>query len=282
MKKRPGPAHGPPVSSSGSGAAAPIVAANWKMNLGPSGAAAFFAAFAAALRAEDAARVRMQFFVPAISLAAARNAAGVAAEFGVQNVHWERAGALTGETSAEMAREAGAALVLAGHSERRHLFGETDAEVARKTRAAVRAGLTPVVCVGERLEERRAGRLEEVLVRQVGAVSGALAGAGEQIVAYEPVWAIGTGLTATPADAAEAHAIVRDALGGAGAGPVLYGGSVKAGNAAELLGAPGVDGVLVGGASLDPQELAGIVAAAATLPGRSPAPGAEDQPRRVV
>ncbi len=237
----------------------PIVAANWKMNLGPSRAAAFFAAFRLG---PNVSRVRLQFFVPAVSLAAARTAAKVAAEFGIQNVHWEREGALTGETSAEMAREAGVALALVGHSERRHVFGETDAEVARKTRAVSRAGLTPVVCVGERLEERRAGRLEEVLRRQVGAFVGALAGAKEWMVAYEPVWAIGTGETATPQDAFEAHEIVRAALGEAGPGPILYGGSVKPGNAAELLGVHGVDGVLVGGASLDPAEFAGIVAAA--------------------
>lgn len=242
---------------------APVVAANWKMHRGPAAAAAFFARFSPGA---GHARTRLQFFVPAVSLASARRSARVEAEFGVQNVHWEPEGALTGETSAEMAKEAGAVLALVGHSERRHVFGETDAQVARKTQAALRAGLVPVVCVGERLEERRAGRLEETLRRQVGACAPHLEGARDWIVAYEPVWAIGTGETATPEDAAEAHAIVRDALGDAGSGPVLYGGSVKPANAAELLSVPGVDGVLVGGASLDPREFADIVDAAAGLP----------------
>jgi len=242
----------------------PVVAANWKMHRGPSSTAAFFAEFRPAA---GRARTRLQFFVPAVSLASARASAQVEAEFGVQNVHWEPQGALTGEISAEMALDAGAVLALIGHSERRHVFGETDAEVARKTQAALRAGLVPVVCVGERLEERRAGRLQEVLRRQASAVAPHLEGARDWIVAYEPVWAIGTGETATPEDAAEAHATVRDALRGAGAGPVLYGGSVKPANAAELLSVPGVDGVLVGGASLDPREFARIVDAAAELSG---------------
>lgn len=288
-----------------------IVAANWKMHCGPQAAARFFASF----RPAASGAVRVAFFPPNVSLAAAVAAAeglarrGLVVEFGVQNVHWEAAGALTGETSAEMAREAGATLVLVGHSERRHVFGETDEETSRKTAAAVRAGLTPVVCVGERLEERRAGRLEDVLVRQLGAVADALPapssddGAGTAasgarrspqarlrasrpddeagavaseprpsdpgfMVAYEPVWAIGTGETATPDDAAGAHGIVRKVLEGALAGsaervPVLYGGSVGPGNAAALMSAPGVDGVLVGGASLDPVSFAQIVDAAA-------------------
>jgi len=130
-------------------------------------------------------------------------------------------------------------------------------------RAAVRAGLAPVVCVGELLEERRAGRLEEVLRRQVGAFAGSLAGARAAMVAYEPVWAIGTGETATPEDAAEAHGIVRSALGRRVRVPVLYGGSVKPGNAVALMSAPDVDGVLVGGASLDPDVFARIAEAGA-------------------
>lgn len=252
---------GTEVGAFAKASSAPIAAANWKMNLGPSEATSYFSAFAPVATPGS---VRLQFFVPAVSLAAARAVANVAVEFGVQNIHWDSKGPLTGEISAEMARDAGATLVLVGHSERRHVFGETDADVARKTRAAVRAGLTPVVCVGERLADRRAGRLEEVLVAQAGAFAGVLADAKEWIVAYEPVWAIGTGETATPADAAEAHGIVRAALGDAGSGPILYGGSVKAGNAAQLMRTPGVDGVLVGGASLDPDEFAGIAAATAT------------------
>lgn len=259
-----------------------VVAANWKMHHGPQAAARFFQGF----RPAASGAVRIVFFPPCVSLSAAVDAArgsagpGRPVEFGVQNVHWEAGGALTGETSAEMARAAGATLVLVGHSERRHVFGETDEETCRKAAAAVRAGLTPVVCVGERLEERRAGRLREVLARQLGAVADALpapspgdaaapvAPAPGFMVAYEPVWAIGTGETATPDDAARAHAIVRDVLGGAtpeGAErvPVLYGGSVGPGNAAALVAAAGVDGVLVGGASLDPKSFAEIVEAAA-------------------
>ena len=235
-----------------------IVAGNWKMHHGPLGAADFFSRFLPVVE-EDS--VRLVFFTPDVALAASVASARVPAEFGVQNIHWQAAGALTGETSAEMAREAGATLALIGHSERRHVFGETDAEVNRKVLAAVRAGLTPVVCVGELLEERRAGRLEEVLRGQVGAFSRSLGGVREFMVAYEPVWAIGTGETATPADAGEAHGIVREALGELGHAPILYGGSVKPGNAASLMSAPDVDGVLVGGASLKPDIFAGIVEA---------------------
>lgn len=237
-----------------------VVAGNWKMHHGSAATRGFFARF----RPEVAdGSVRLVFFPPDISLAAAIGGAHVPVDFGVQNIHWETAGALTGETSAEMAKEAGATLALIGHSERRHVFGETDAEVDRKVGAAARSGLVPVVCVGELLEERRAGRLEEVLRRQVRAFAGALAGAPEFMVAYEPVWAIGTGETATPDDASEAHGIVRDALGALGSAPVLYGGSVKPGNAAALMSAPDVDGVLVGGASLDPDVFARIAEAGA-------------------
>ena len=239
---------------------AKVVAGNWKMNHGPAAAERFFSRFSPVV--EEGA-VRLVFFTPDLSLAVATGGARVPAEFGVQHIHWEGAGALTGETSAEMAREAGATLALIGHSERRHIFGETDAEVNRKVRAAVRAGLVPVVCVGELLEERRAGRLEEVLRHQVGAFAGLLTGVPEFMVAYEPVWAIGTGETATPEDAAEAHGIVRSALGELGCAPVLYGGSVKPGNAAALMSAPDVDGVLVGGASLDPDVFARIAEAGA-------------------
>ena len=237
-----------------------VVAGNWKMNHGPVAAARYFSSFSPAV---DRGAVRIVFFTPDLALAAAIGAARGAAEFGVQNIHWEAAAALTGETSAEIAREAGATMALIGHSERRHRFGESDADVDRKTRAAVRAGLMPVVCVGELPGERRAGRLEEVLRRQVGAFAGALAGAPEFMVAYEPVWAIGTGETATPEDASEAHGIVRSALGERGRAPVLYGGSVNPGNAAALISAPDVDGVLVGGASLDPKVFARIAEEAA-------------------
>lgn len=250
----------------------PVFAGNWKMYKGPAAARAFFDAFTTASAARANATVII--FPPAISIPAA--AAAVRARpdirLGVQNVHEEKEGAFTGEIAASMAAEAGASFALAGHSERRHGMGETDARVARKTVAALEAGLVPVVCVGETLGEREGGRLEEVLARQVGAVldtldDGRLAGI---LFAYEPVWAIGTGRNATPDDAAGAHGFLRtllsDRLGPSGAArvPILYGGSVKPGNAAELLAAPGVDGVLVGGASLDPADFAGIVAAVDT------------------
>ena len=186
-------------------------------------------------------------------------------QLGVQNIHWEDDGAFTGEVSAPMAAAAGATFALIGHSERRHVFGETDEEVALKVASARRHGLVPVVCVGETLAERQDGRLEEVILRQLDAALPAL-GKGEErfLVAYEPVWAIGTGETATPADAAAAHATLRrrlqDVQGIASAArvPLLYGGSVKPGNVGELLAATDVDGVLVGGASLEPTSFAGI------------------------
>jgi triosephosphate isomerase len=188
---------------------------------------------------------------------------------GVQNIYWEASGAFTGEVSAGMAAAAGATHTLIGHSERRHVFGETNEEVGWKVQAALEAKLVPVVCVGETIEERKAGRLDEVILQQVDAVLPILAEHPDArvLVAYEPVWAIGTGETATPQDASEAHGILRRRLGevlGEERGhalPILYGGSVKPGNAAELLGAPEVDGVLVGGASLDPGSFARIAEA---------------------
>ncbi len=237
-----------------------VIAGNWKMHHGPAAATAFFSQFRPRV---SSGAVELLFFPPDLSLAASIDAVGVPAGFGVQNIHAEKAGAFTGETSAEMAREAGARFALIGHSERRHIFGESDTEVSAKVGAAVRAGLVPVICVGELLGERRAGRLEQVLRRQVGAVLAAVAAAPRFMVAYEPVWAIGTGETATPRDAAEAHAIVRSALGELGAAPILYGGSVKPVNALSLMSAPDVDGVLVGGASLDPDIFARIAEAGA-------------------
>ena len=237
-----------------------VVAGNWKMHHGPGATQQFFSDFDPDVRPGA---VRVAFFPPDLSLRAARKSVRIPVDFGVQNIHWEESGAFTGETSAEMARNAGASLALIGHSERRHVFGETDREVRLKVEAAARAGLVPVVCVGELLEERKAGQLERVLRRQVAAFTASLGQCGQYLVAYEPVWAIGTGETATPADASEAHAIVRSALGALGDCPILYGGSVKPANAAALISAPDVDGVLVGGASLDARVFARIVEAAA-------------------
>jgi triosephosphate isomerase (TIM) len=243
----------------------PVIAGNWKMHKGPRETAAFFEAF---LAEHDARTDRtVVFFPPTLAVAAAAAALRDRADIGigVQNIHWESAGAFTGEVSASMAAQAGVRFILVGHSERRHTFGETDDEVGRKAEAARAAGLVPVICVGETLPEREAGQLRTVLLRQLDAALDALPAdaAADLLVAYEPVWAIGTGINATPRDAAEAHGLIRDRLHerfGAAADqvPILYGGSVKPDNAGELLAAAGVDGLLVGGASLDPTGFAAI------------------------
>lgn len=236
----------------------PVFAANWKMNNGPTAARAFIAAFSARWAPRDDRSVI--FFPPALSLSAVVNALGSRADLGVgvQNIWTEDKGAFTGENSAPMAKDAGARFALVGHSERRHVFGETEAETALKCAAAVRAGLTPVLCVGELLSQRESGTTNQVVLTQLRAGLGTLAPdvISSMAIAYEPVWAIGTGKTATPNDAAMVHAVIRTALrervgSGADALPILYGGSVNGSNAAALLAAPGVDGLLVGGASLD-------------------------------
>ena len=189
-------------------------------------------------------------------------------ETGIQNIHWEDKGAFTGENSAPMARDAGASHVLVGHSERRHVFGETDQQTNLKVKAAFRAGLTPVLCVGELLAERDAGNTETTVLRQLRAgIDGVEeAQVASMMFAYEPVWAIGTGRTATPDDASAVHAAIiaalKTAIGERALGiPILYGGSVNRGNATTLLAAPDVDGVLVGGASLDADGWNAIVRA---------------------
>lgn len=246
----------------------PVFAGNWKMYKGPAAARLFLERFIAlSPERRDATVV---FFPPAISIPAAADVLNPRPDIllGIQNVHEEKEGAFTGEISASMALEAGATFALTGHSERRHGMGESDERVAAKTVAALDAGLRPVVCVGETLEEREAARLEEVLSRQLGAVLDRLDDerAARLLLAYEPVWAIGTGRNATPDDAAAAHAFLRGLLARrlnderANRMPILYGGSVKPDNASALLAAPGVDGVLVGGASLDPDGFAKIVA----------------------
>jgi len=248
-----------------------VVAANWKMHKGPDETRAFFAALGFHVGPR---RPRVLLFPPAVSLAAALAARPAHVGIGVQNIHWEDEGAFTGETSALLARAAGAEHVLVGHSERRQHFGESDADVTRKAAAALRHGLVPMVCVGETLAERRAGRVAEVIVRQLDAALEGLGGRSTRpdgdagfSIAYEPVWAIGTGETATPADAEGAHgtlrARLREKLGEASCRvPILYGGSVKPDNAAALMAAADVDGVLVGGASLDPAAFAVVVEAA--------------------
>ena len=247
----------------------PVLAGNWKMNLGPTEAARFFDEFLAVWQPRDDRSV--VFFPPAVSFAAAREAVGGRPDvrLGLQNVHWEAGGAFTGETSAAMAADAGAELVLVGHSERRWVFGETVDDTVRKVRAVLDAGLVPVLCVGEKIEERRAGRQDDVVRAQLAPVLEAVSldEARSLVVAYEPVWAIGTGVNATPQDAGAMHAFVRGELAAryghetAEAMPILYGGSVKPDNAAALLSVEGVDGVLVGGASLDPHGFAAICGA---------------------
>ena len=248
----------------------PMFAANWKMHMGPRGASEFVAAFAELYAPRDDARV--VFFPPSISVAAFRDASEGRPdlELGVQDVHEAVSGAHTGAVSAAMAKEAGVGWALAGHSERRREFGDDDATVATKVNRILESDTRPLLCVGETLEEREAGQLEPVLSRQIKAVLDTLDGHGIAglTYAYEPVWAIGTGETATPQDAAGAHSILRarlrERLGAerAAGTPILYGGSVKAANATELLSAENVDGVLVGGASLDPESFAAIAESA--------------------
>ncbi len=195
---------------------------------------------------------------------------GTAVGLGGQNMHWEAEGAYTGEISPAMLLTTGCQYVILGHSERRTYFGETDAMVNQRFRAAVAAGLTPIVCVGETLEERQSEVTEQVVRRQVSGAfeSVELGDAGVSVVAYEPVWAIGTGLTATPEQAEEVHAVIRDEFsklygeGLAGKIRIQYGGSVKPGNAADLFSQPNIDGGLIGGAALDAESFTGIVKAA--------------------
>ena len=226
-----------------------LIAANWKMFKTEAETRGFFAAFS------PPAGVDVVICPPYTSLAAA-------VESGLtvfaQNVHWADDGAYTGEISVAMLRELGVAGSIVGHSERRQYFGETDEAVARRAAAALEGGLGVIACVGETLEERERGHMELVLRLQTDAIRDAV-GAHERLVfAYEPVWAIGTGKTATPEIAQEAHAFIKSVIDA----PVLYGGSVKPENAAELLAQADVDGALVGGASLDPDSFAAICRAA--------------------
>jgi triosephosphate isomerase (TIM) len=241
-----------------------IFAANWKMNHGPAEAREFAGKF---LPLTSPVQDRsLWFFPPAVSIGALSDAMKGRSDVtvGAQNVHWEPKGPFTGAISIPMVKEVGARLTLVGHSERRHLFGETDEQVARKTRAALAAGITPLVCVGETLPERDGGRTEQVIMRQLGTVLQALEPSdwAGVVLAYEPVWAIGTGKNATPDDAAQIHELIRMELGRNSVSvrvPILYGGSVNAGNVAFLLTRPQIDGVLVGGASLDAEGWADVV-----------------------
>jgi triosephosphate isomerase len=243
-----------------------LFAANWKMYKTPAQAVEFVHAFLPLVANNSSDEIVLcptAVCIPATVDALKGSRVGV----GAQNVHWEKEGAFTGEISAGMILAAGCSHVIIGHSERRQYFGETDSTVNKKLGAALEAGLTPIVCVGELLEEREAGLTEDVLRRQCSVAFRGISGetAKRLSVAYEPVWAIGTGKTATPQMAAEAHATIRaevaKALGDELAQNLrmLYGGSVKPENAAALMAEQEIDGALVGGASLDPKSFAAIV-----------------------
>jgi len=229
-----------------------LLAANWKMFKGPRETREFCEAFSA----PDG--VEAVLCPPFVSLQTAVDSGQTVF---AQNVHWAAEGAYTGEVSAPMLLELGVAGALVGHSERRQYFGETDETVARRTAAALEAGLRVIACVGESLEERESGQMELVLRLHVESIRDAVGEHENLTIAYEPVWAIGTGQTATPDQAREAHVFVKSLLDV----PVLYGGSVKPENAEELLSEDGVDGALVGGASLDMESFTAICQAAANL-----------------
>ena len=232
---------------------------------------AFIEAFVSVFRSSDLpADVEVLLLPPATYLSGLLTLLeGTGISVGAQNLHPESKGAFTGEVAAEMIVDLGASWGLVGHSERRQMFHESDDLVARKYQAALRAGLRPILCVGETLEDREAGNAESVVQGQLDAVIGAVdqPGLDAGVLAYEPVWAIGTGKTATPSQAQEMHAAIRARLvevspATADRMRVLYGGSVKPENAAELFAQPDIDGALVGGASLDALSFSAIVAAA--------------------
>jgi triosephosphate isomerase len=243
-----------------------LIAANWKMYKTPEQAREFVGAFlpqVAGHHRDDIVLCPPFVDIPAVVEAVAGSGIGV----GGQDIFWEKEGAYTGAISAPMLRAAGCTHVIIGHSERRQYFGENDDTVNRKLKAALIAGLKPIVCVGEVLEEREAGLTEDILRRQCGIALRDISGhsASALIIAYEPVWAIGTGKTATPELAARAHEVIRaeaaEALGEdvAARMRILYGGSVKPENAEALMSQPEIDGALVGGASLDARSFAAIV-----------------------
>jgi len=243
-----------------------VIAANWKMFKTPDETFAFMQVFLREVSGHN--RDEIVLCPPFVDIATAVQAARHSnVQIGAQNMYWEKEGAFTGEISARMILAAGCTHVIIGHSERRQYFGETDETVNRKLLAALGAGLIPIVCVGEVLQEREAGLTEDVLRRQVTGAFHTVSGdkAAPIIVAYEPVWAIGTGKTATPAIAADAHRVIRaeaaKAFGQSAADNlrILYGGSVKPDNAKALMAQPEIDGALVGGASLDPKSFTAIV-----------------------
>jgi triosephosphate isomerase len=243
-----------------------VMAANWKMNKTPDEARQFFNEFLPLVTGHERDEIVVcpPYTDAAVAIEAAR---GTNVAIGVQNVHWKADGAFTGEISAPMLLCLGVTHVIVGHSERRQYFGETDDTVNLRLKTALESGLTAICCVGEVLEEREAGLTDDVLRRQCVRAFHAISAkkAAKLVVAYEPVWAIGTGKTATPEVAAEAHAVIRreatEVFGEEFAGNlrILYGGSVKPDNAATLMAQEEIDGALVGGASLDPKSFAAIV-----------------------
>lgn len=251
----------------------PLIAGNWKMNLG--GAKGVDLAGEIARFAREVPHVDLVVAPPFTALAAcAHEVEGSGVAVSGQNLYPKDSGAFTGEVSAPMLVESGCTWVILGHSERRQILGESDAFVAQKVAAALAAGLRPIVCVGETLAEREGGLTLEVVERQVRAFLPVLVSSKSPIaLAYEPIWAIGTGKNAGPAEAQEVHAAIRGWLGGASGAlasgtRILYGGSVKPDNARDLLAAPDVDGSLVGGASLDAASFAAIARAAESLTAR--------------
>ena len=245
-----------------------FVAGNWKMHGSRATNARLLEAVQAGAAQAPGVAIAVCVPFPYLQQAAAA-LEGTPVAWGGQTLSEHDAGAYTGEVSGSMLRDFGCRYVIVGHSERRTLFGERDAQVAAKFLAAGRAGLIPILCVGETLEERERGATQEVIARQLGAVTDAAGASGlaGAVVAYEPVWAIGTGRTASPAQAQDVHAFIRARVGAADAGagarlPILYGGSVKPGNARELFAQPDVDGGLIGGAALVADDFVAICKAA--------------------
>lgn len=261
-----------------------LIAGNWKMNHGPEATRGFFRQLKQlGVSTLGSSGLRCSIYPPAVSLAAALEAAeseGLSQiRIGAQNAHWEKSGAFTGELSGPLLGEVCVHTVLIGHSERRQLFGETDETVRKRAQSLLTQGFEVILCIGETREEREAGKTEAVLERQLSAIFGTRERGAEYparaylsgplVIAYEPVWAIGTGLTATPEQAQQAHAFVRGWLrqsagaAAAEATPILYGGSVTPQNSAALLSCPDIDGALVGGASLKPESFHALLQAGA-------------------
>jgi len=237
-----------------------LIAGNWKMFKTPSEASSFCRALRESIG--DVGGIDVAVCPPYVALAnAIAELAGSEISVYAQNVHWAENGAFTGEISTGMLAELGAAGSIVGHSERRQYFGETDLDVAKRAKATIDAGMKVIACVGELESERDANETEAVLARQLAPIVSEIGAHEWLVIAYEPVWAIGTGKTASPAQAEEAHAFIRSILDV----PILYGGSVKPDNAGELMSQPNVNGALVGGASLDVDTFVSLCAAAAVV-----------------